>query len=346
MNPVHLAVAGAGLIGRRHIEHIQASPGCTLAAIIDPTPAAQALASSLGCRWFANLEALPQGLVDGVILATPNALHVSGALACIERGLPALIEKPVAHSVEEGQRLLAAAERAGARLLVGHHRAHSAIMRQACAVIASGALGRLVTVMGSAQFYKPADYFAAGPWRTQPGGGPILLNMIHEVGNLRALCGEIASVQAQASNAVRGFAVEDSVAMTFTFENGTLGSFVLSDTAATARSWEQTSGENPDYARDRDEDCYLVAGTHGSLAVPSLRLKTYPGAEQRSWFTPFSREQVALEEVDPLREQLAHFCAVIRGEAEPLVSVRDGLRNLLITEAIAEAARSGQVVRV
>ena len=47
---------------------------------------------------------------------------------------------------------------------------------------------------------------------------------------------------------------------------------------------------------------------------------------------------------DPLAHQLAHFCAVIRGEAKPLVSARDGLQNLRITEAIAEAARTGRVI--
>ena len=58
----------------------------------------------------------------------------------------------------------------------------------------------------------------------------------------------------------------------------------------------------------------------------------------------FETAVASLQEADPLARQLAHFCRVIRGEVEPLVSVRDGLRNLQIVEAISEAARTGQIV--
>jgi predicted dehydrogenase len=82
----------------------------------------------------------------------------------------------------------------------------------------------------------------------------------------------------------------------------------------------------------------------GSLAVPTMRLKTYAKSEDRSWFKPFTQRVATMEEADPLERQLAHFCAVIRGEAQPLVTARDGLQNLKITEAIAEAARTGRIV--
>jgi predicted dehydrogenase len=193
-------------------------------------------------------------------------------------------------------------------------------------------------------FYKPDGYFDEAPWRRQPGGGPILINMIHEIGNLRALCGEIVAVQAFASNATRGFPVEDTVAINLRFANGALGTFMLSDTAASARSWEQTSQENKSYATYPDEDCYVIVGTDGSLAVPTMRLKSYARKEDRSWWKPFRTDVAAIDRADPLERQLAHFCAVIRGEAEPRVTARDGLANLRVTEAIAEAARTGKII--
>jgi predicted dehydrogenase len=217
-------------------------------------------------------------------------------------------------------------------------------MSRACDIVRSGRLGPLVAVSGSALFFKPDRYFDEGPWRSEPGGGPILINMIHEIGNLRALCGEIAAVQAFASSARRQFRVEDTVAINFRFANDALGTFLLSDTAAAARSWEQTSGEDKSYARYADEDCYLVAGTDGSLGIPTMRLRSYARAEDRSWWKPFETQLVAVADVDPLARQLAHFCAVIRGEAAPLVTLRDGLQNLRITEAIAAAARTGGVI--
>ena len=77
-----------------------------------------------------------------------------------------------------------------------------------------------------------------------------------------------------------------------------------------------------------------------------MRLKTYPSAEDRSWWKPFKLGRAALVRDDLVRRQLEHFAAVIRGEATPLVSARDGLANLRVTEAIVAAANSGRVVEL
>lgn len=348
MSKTRIAVAGAGYIGQAHMGVAQASESCTLNAVVDPSPAAQAVAQRAGVPLYPSIEALlaSEHRPDGLVLATPNALHVPQALQCIAAGLPVLLEKPIATTVAEGRRLVDEVEKTGAPVLIGHHRAHSPIMAKARQVVDSGQLGRLVSVMGSATFYKPERYFADGPWRREIGGGPILLNMIHEVHNLRMLCGDITAVQAFKSHATRGFAVEDTVAINLRFANGVLGSFMLSDTAACPRSWEQTSQENPAYPSYADEDCYVIAGTNGSLSVPTMRLKTYPGDDERSWWKPFEVGTVGLVRDDPLKHQMAHFGAVVRGEARPLVSARDGLDNLRVTEAIAEAAASGRTVEL
>lgn len=289
---------------------------------------------------------LAQGRPDGLILATPNQLHVPQALQCIAAGLPILPEKPIATTVAEGEQLVRQVEAKGAKVLIGHHRAHSPIMAKAKEVVDSGKLGKLVAVMGSATFFKPEQYYLDGPWRRELGGGPILLNMIHEVHNLRMLCGDIIAVQALASHATRGFPVEDIVAINLRFASGMLGTFLLSDTAACPRSWEQTSQENKAYATYDDEDCYVITGTNGALSVPTMRLKTYPRPEDRSWWKEFEVGVVGMVRDDPLKHQIEHFGAVIRGEAEPLVSARDGLLNLRITEAIAEAAATGRVIEI
>ncbi|MFM0001647.1 Gfo/Idh/MocA family oxidoreductase [Paraburkholderia dipogonis] len=345
MNRTRIAVAGAGYIGRAHMAVAQQSGTCSLSAIVDPSPAAQAIATQTGVPLYRTLdELLERDRPDGVILATPNQLHVGHALTCLAAGVPTLLEKPIASTVDEAESLVAEAERCGVPLLIGHHRAHSPIMARAKQLIDEGRLGKLVAVMGSAVFFKPDEYYADAPWRREPGGGPILLNMIHEVHNLRMLCGDIVAVQAFSSHATRGFPVEDTVAINLRFASGALGSFMLSDTAASARSWEQTSQENKAYPSYPDEDCYVIAGTFGSLAVPTMRLKTYGKAEDRSWWKPFAVGVAEMTRDDPLKLQLEHFVRVIRQEVKPLVSARDGLQNLRITEAIVEAANAGSVV--
>jgi predicted dehydrogenase len=345
MRKTCIAVAGAGIIGQAHIAAARSSPSVALSAVVDPSPAAQPVADAAGVKLYASLSALfANDQPDGVVLATPNPLHVEHAMACIAARVPMLLEKPIAQTVAEAEQLVRAAEAAKATVLIGHHRAHSPIMAKACEVVASGVLGRLVAVTGSAMFMKPDQYFVDGPWRKEPGAGPILLNMIHEVHNLRMLCGAISAVQAIKSHAVRGFAVEDTVSINLRFANGALGSFMLSDTAACARSWEQTSQENKAYPSYDDEDCYVIAGTHGSLSVPTMRLKTYTRPEDRSWWKPFEVGQASVVRADPIQLQMEHFGAVVRGQVAPLVSARDGLANLRITEAIVEAANSGATV--
>src|ERR1700737_2010200 len=76
----------------------------------------------------------------------------------------------------------------------------------------------------------------------------------------------------------------------------------------------------------------------------AVRLKTYATAKDRSWWKPFEVSVAEMTRDDPLAHQIEHFGRVIRGEAEPIVSARDGLQNLRITEAIAEAARTGNIV--
>ena len=138
--------------------------------------------------------------------------------------------------------------------------------------------------------------------------------------------------------------MEDTAAMVFTFANGALGTFLVSDTAASARSWEQTSGENADYPTHPDEDCYHLAGTRGSLSMPSLRVRDFPG--ERSWYEPFRTSTVQVARSDPLANQITHFTAVIRGAEEPVCSGRDGHAALRVVDAVLEAARTGRAVEI
>ena len=344
MSKVRIAVAGAGMVGKRHIEQVLAAPSAELAAIVEPGPGGAEMALQHQVQHYPTLEAmLRSDPPEGVVLATPNRRHGEGGLLCVAAGVPILVEKPLAEDVETATALVEAGEAAGVPILTGHHRQYSPIMAEARGVIRSGRLGRLVAVVGTALFRKPDEYFeVGGGWRREPGGGPILLNLIHDVNTLLSLVGDIVSVQAATSNATRRFPVEDTAAMLFRFANGALGTFVLSDVAGSPRSWEQTAQEDKSFATYPDEDCYHIAGTRGSISVPTLRVKVFPA--KPSWDQPFDERTEEIERSDPLADQIEHFAAVIRGRVEPLVSGRDGLNTLLVVDAVQEAARTGRIV--
>ena len=277
---------------------------------------------------------------EGVIIATPNQLHEAHGLEALAAGLPAIVEKPVADTVAGGTRLVEAAEAAGVPLLVGHHRRYNPMIQKAKEIIESGRLGRVLTLHGEFWVLKPDDYFDVA-WRRQKGAGPVFLNLIHEIDLFRYLCGEITTVQAQETNIVRGNAVEDAAVILLRFASGVLGTVSVSDSVVAPWSWEMTTGENPAYPR-QDEGCYKIGGTAGSLTIPQLEVWSNPG--KRSWLEPLVRERVPYRPEDPLKLQIRHFCAVIRGAAAPLVSGREGLATLKVIEAAKQSAQSGTMI--
>jgi predicted dehydrogenase len=348
MRKTKIAVIGVGIGGKIHINSIRNNSEVELDSVVAPNSEANKLiAKNANVPLFHTLkESLEKRKPDGVIIASPNHLHLEQAKMCIYEGIPILLEKPITMNTIEGLELCNIANKSKAKILVGHHRAHNPVIKKACDVIKEGKLGTLVSVMGSAQYYKPDHYFEEGPWRKKTGGGPILINLIHEIDNLRRLVGEISEVHAYTSNRIRGFEVEDTAVINFIFKNGVLGSFVLSDTSSSSRSWEQTSGENPKYPRYKDDDCYLISGTMGSLAIPSMKLKYYPGDINQSWWKPFNEDQIIFKTEDPIALQLKHFIDIINKDVNPIVTVQDGYINLLITEAIKESAKKGSIVKI
>lgn len=336
-----LAVVGAGLIGRRHVGHVLASAEARLCAVVDPAPAARDLAAKSKSAWYPDLPAMLRACrPDGVIVATPNRLHVENGRACVAAGIPALIEKPLADDVVAATGLVEAAERAGVPLLTGHHRRYNPLIAEAKAAISAGQIGAIVAVHGICWFHKPASYFEVA-WRREAGAGPVFINLIHDVDLLRHLCGEVVAVQAMCSHATRGHKAEDTAVILLRFAGGALGTLTLSDTIAAPWSWEFTSGENPAYSHT-GETCYQIGGTRGALALPQLDLWRHDAAPD--WWTPIAAERLPASALDPLARQIAHFCEVIRGEAAPLVSGREGLNSLKVIAAIAEAAGTGRTV--
>jgi predicted dehydrogenase len=327
---MRIAVVGAGQFGRKHIETIRNEPQCQLVAVVDPLSP-----KDLGVQVFSDhQQMLNQVKPQGVIIATPNALHVPVGLACVERGVPVLVEKPVADTVALANQLVAAAERARVPLLVGHHRRHNPLVEKAREIVQGGGIGRLVAVAALWLLQKPDDYYDVA-WRREAGGGPLLINCIHDVDDLRFICGEIEDVRAMTSNATRRFPVEDSAAITLRFSNGALGTVTLTDAAAAPWAWELTSGEYAFYPR-APENCYFFAGTEGSLGFPKLELWKYAG--RKGWYAPLSKQTVEVTSEDSQARQLRHFCRVIRGEEAPRSSGADATRTLAVVEAIKQAA--------
>jgi predicted dehydrogenase len=340
MKPLRVGVLGAGLVGRRHIETIRALPAVAeLVGVADPV-ADPAQFDLGGAAWFTDaVQMLDRAGPDALIIATPNNLHAPQGLLACERGFHFLVEKPVTATLEEAERLVRAVAASGVKTLVGHHRRYLAVVREARRLVAEGALGDLVAASVVWATRKPDDYFNTA-WRTRPGGGPLLINAIHEIDMLRHLCGEVHSVSGIAGNAVRGFAVEDTAAALFEFDTGCLGTLICTDAGFSPWTIEQGSLENPRFGYS-GQSAYRLVGTRGSLELPVLRSWTPRADGEAAWDRPIISTDLSVPYRDPFEAQLEHFQRVIRLGEPPVVSVSDGASTLAATLAVAQSGRDG-----
>lgn len=340
-----IAVIGAGLIGQTHIETIARTPGTRLAAIVEPGAQGFEIAERSGVPLFRDLAGLiASGQIDGTIVATPNATHLPVSQALLEAGIAVLLEKPVAESLDAAARLVALTRQHDSPLLVGHHRRHNPIIKAAREAVRDGAIGDLVIGNVVTTLMKPAPYFDT-EWRRLPGsGGPLLINLIHEIDLIRHFFGEIAEVQAQVSNARRGLEVEESAAVTLRMVSGALVGMTISDAASGPWAWDLTAGENPTRFPAHPVSAHHYAGSLGGLSLPDLTLWRHPGAPD--WTVEMAPRRLPFDPADPYVAQLSHFREVIAGRALPLITAADGAANMACIDAILTAARSGQTAQV
>lgn len=326
-----LGLIGAGTFGLRHSRFIARSDRADLVAVADPAfgtdwPVPGELRDL--ARYTDHRQMLARGDLDGVIVASPSEMHVSHALDCLDAGVAVLVEKPVAVDREQARPLLdRLATDPDARVLVGHHRRHHPAVAAARELIEAGRLGEIRTVAAVWATSKTDPYFDVEWRRRRPGGGMLLINLIHEVDMLRHLVGEIASVEAIASNKARGLEVEDTAGLVLRFENGAIGTLVGSDSAVSPWGWDQATEDDPTFPYHPGQPCLLIAGSRGALSVPDMAVFTQ---SEPSWLEPVEATRYPVEGADAFARQLAHFADVAAGRARPLVTAEDALRSLEI----------------
>jgi predicted dehydrogenase len=340
MDTARLAIVGAGVIGKRHMAAIAVTPSAELVAIADPIPAAKSVAEENGIQWFADTEdMLAAAKPDGVIVATPTEHHLAPVLAALDAGAHVLVEKPITASLAQAEDIITRSDATRRHVLVGHHRRHYPLLHKARELVQGGALGRLVAVCGQWNVKKPPAYFEPD-WRKKREAGPVLTNLIHEMDSLRFICGDVASISAEMSCDILGYEKEDAVALIVRFENGALGSFVLSDETPSPWAWEFATGENPTLPRSAQNACRFM-GTRAALDFPNLTLWTHEDGEP-DWNHPMTAQAIDLDLGDAFAAQCGHFCAVIRGDEAPRITAPDATKTLQATLAVFEAAVSGK----
>lgn len=226
------AVIGCGDVSSVHFEAIAKLDGAALAGVCDADPQRLAAATgAFGVPGFADhLSLIKEVRPDVVHICTPHSEHASIAADCLERGVNVIVEKPLAHTLAEGRRLVAAAEAGTAKIGVCFQNRYNATSQALHKLLASGALGAVTGASATVMWQRTADYYRSRPWRGtwEGGGGGLLMNQaIHTVDLLQWLVGEVTSVSGSASTRFLGgtIEVEDTAEFVAEHSNGARSTF-------------------------------------------------------------------------------------------------------------------------
>lgn len=317
---VRYGIIGAGKAGILHAPAVMESPRATLTWIADPDARrGEALAAQSSARYLADYR---QGLtnVDAVSICVPHAQLAESAIAAAQAGVHVLLEKPMAVTLADADRVLSAAQKAGITLMVGFVHRFRPEAKRAFEIMASGAIGtpHLVTDRSS------AGGLAGWPrWVQQAnaGGGLLLYSGVHRIDRARWLLGrDITSVYGSTAALLPDSDVDSSYAAMLAFDG--IGRAVLTNQQHTVDAiplWETE-----------------IHGTEGMIRMhtgQSLEVITRDGARRE-----------AAGQDRRFHEQLDAFLSAIGGTGPAEPSGRDGRQVLAAALAVAESNKSSAPV--
>ena len=326
--PLRLGLAGLGSMGRNHLRVISNHPETTLAAIADPMPdALDAAVGQTGAQGFSDpLAMIEKAQLDGVVVAAPTTSHPDLAMAAIERGIPVLVEKPLAATVDEALAIVTAARKHNVRVQVGHvERYNPAVLE----------MGRLLRAGWLSTIYAITSR-RAGPFPARIRDVGVTVDLgTHDVDMLSWIAGE-RPVRVYAETAQRLHAThEDLTFGLMHFPSGATG-FIDVDwlTPAKRRSLVALGEEGMfelDYLTQR------LTFTRSNVERPQII---------GGYATTFTGDvaEIPVESVEPLRAQLDEFVRVVRTGERPYVDAEDGLWAVAIASALLTAASEGRPV--
>ena len=318
-DPLRVGVVGVGVMGSNHARVLAGMPGIQLVGVADPDrQQARFVAGALGTAAVDDLEALLPLGVDAATIAAPTHLHHDLALACIQRGIHVLVEKPIASNPEEGRRIVAAARRAGVTLMVGHvERFNPAVETIKEAIRGEEILSISIT--------------RVGPFPPRMSNVGVVIDLaVHDIDLIRWFTdSDIVDVQPLTANAVAER--EDIALLQFRTASGVL--------AHINTNWLTPFKARTIHVATRDK--YVI----GDLLTRQVT--------ECFGFQPdgsYSMRHLSVGYTEPLRNELVAFFTAIRQGGAPVVSGEEGVASLEIAmrcleERPAQATPQRKTVR-
>ena len=298
-DPLKVGVVGVGVMGSNHARVLADIPGVRLVGIADPDRKQRdVVARTLGCSAFSDVDGLLRAGVDAVTIAAPTHLHHDLALQCISHGIHAMVEKPIAPTVEEGHAIVAAARRAGLTLMVGHvERFNPAVESIKRAIKNQDILSIAIT--------------RVGPFPPRMSNVGVVIDLaVHDIDLIRWFTDlEIVEIQPQLSSAVAER--EDIALLQFRTASGVL--------AHINTNWLTPFKARTIHIATRDK--YLIAD------LLTLQVTECFGFQADG---SYSMRHLSVGYAEPLRAELVAFIDAIRNRRTPAVTGEEGVASLEI----------------
>ncbi len=321
---VGVGLIGCGVMGRSLAKQLRTIEQAELVGVCDVDEnAALTLGNELGVWATTNLDdLLSQESVDAVLIATPNHLHSEHTIAAAKAGKHVFCEKPMALTLDECDRMIAACKENGVNLMIGQVLRYFPIHAKVKEIVASGELGRLLCIT-----MHRAGLGYTGVWdkewrrKRELSGGMLFEVNIHELDFLRFVGGEVAQVMALGENfAHPDQNFPDCLLITLRFQSGALG-FLHSSQVSIAGSY----GGRVDCEK-------------GSLLFPNLwdgELIVHTKEQQQVF------KATALLTEDPVRQELREFISSILEQRPPAITGEDGRAAVALALAAYRSLETG-----
>ena len=303
---------------------IHGAAGVVPVAGFSPDPIeARAFAAHFGASRAESYEALLADTdIDAVVLATPHSLHADQIVAAAGAGKHVFVEKPLALTVADARRAIAACRDAGVSLAVGHNRRLLAQLEMLRQLLDEGAAGKVGLVEAN---YSTAEALRLPPghWRRDPRecpGGAMTALGIHVIDWMHVLFGRVAKVRAHFASRVVEPPMQDTASALLAFDSGLVATLTCLYAAPYANR-------------------FVVHGSAARIAVEAAAAETETLRPTVSVARPDgTSERLAVAYVDTLALQLARWSAACRGEGAVAVTGDEAARNVAALEAITRSA--------
>jgi len=336
-------IAGLGSIGRRHFRNL-ITLGEKDIVLLRTRKATLPDEELAGYPVETDLdEALKKHKPDAVVVANPTSMHLDVAIPAAQAGCHILLEKPVSHSLDRLDVLQEKAQQSGSKILVGFQFRFHPTLNRARELVAENRLGRILTVHAHWGEYLPQwhpweDYRQSYAARADLGGG-VIVTLTHPLDYLRYLLGEVESLWSFNGHvSPLEVDVEDAAEIGLKFTSGAIGGVHVNYFQRPPVHRLEIVGTNGTLRWDNADG---VIHLH-QLPAPFGSYSDQPPAPVLETFSPpegFERNQLFVA-------QTRHFMDVVRGEAEPVCSLQDGVMALRLALAAYESQRDGRLVKM